>query len=136
VRWQERTAATALEPAKTARSIAAEPKGRRLGKDKVVLGTHRDIWSGAVPELNPALRFLAAEQRLELSPADAERLGLEEGDEVTVSQNGTSVTARTLIRERMRPGAAFLVEATSKQSANVLANGRPKVVRVEKAPPG
>ena len=54
------------------------------------------------------------------------------GDEVTVSVNGSSVEARVAIRARMRPGAAFLIEGTSEQNANVLANGHPGPVKVEK----
>ena len=37
--------------------------------------------------------------------------------------NGTSVEARVALRERMRPGAAFLIEGTADDNANVL-NGR------------
>lgn len=72
------------------------------------------------------------EQRLELSAKDAKQLELGNGDPVTVSVNGSSVEARVAIRERMRPGAAFLIEGTSEQNGNVLANGRPQAVRVEK----
>ena len=42
----------------------------------LTLGTYRDLWAGPVTELNPPLKFLSPQQRLELSPADAERLGL------------------------------------------------------------
>ena len=53
---------------------------------------------------SPALRFLAPQQTLELAPADAERLGLAQGDEVDVRSNGTSVRARVAIRERVQAG--------------------------------
>jgi NADH-quinone oxidoreductase subunit G len=98
----------------------------------LVLGTYRDLWASEVTVRNPALRFLMPEQRLELSAKDAKQLELGNGDPVTVSVNGSSVEARVAIRERMRPGAAFLIEGTSEQNGNVLANGKPQAVRVEK----
>jgi anaerobic selenocysteine-containing dehydrogenase len=45
---------------------------------------------------------------------------LEQGEEVDVRSNGTSLRARVAIRERMRPGAAFLIEATVEANANAL----------------
>ena len=77
-----------------------------------------------------ALRFLAAEQRVELAPSDAEALGLKDGDEVDVRSNGSSVRARVALRERMRPGAAFLIEGTAADNANLL-NGA-ETVEIEK----
>ena len=65
-----------------------------------------------------ALRFLAPAQTVELAPSDGERLGVAEGDEVEVRSNGSSVRARVELRERMRPGAAFLIEATATENAN------------------
>jgi len=85
------------------------------------LGTYRDLWAAEVTDHSPALRFLAPDQTLELAPADADRLGLRHGDEVEVRSNGTSVSARAAVRERIRPGAAFLIEGTADQNANALA---------------
>ena len=45
---------------------------------------------GPITELNPPLRFLAPQQRVELSLSDAGRLGLKTGDKVRVAQNGIS----------------------------------------------
>ncbi len=84
------------------------------------LGTYRDLWAGEVTERNPALRFLAPTQTLELSPDDAERLGVEGGEAVDVRSNGFSVRANVAIRERMRPGAGFLIEGLDGDGANVL----------------
>jgi NADH-quinone oxidoreductase subunit G len=130
VRWQERAAARNLPKVKGPRGVPAEPLGQPPAAGKVVLGTYRDIWSGAVTELNPALTFLAPAQCLELAPEDAERLGVTDGAGVTVGENGTSVAARVRIRERMRPGAAFLVEGTASNSANAIASGGPCTVTV------
>ena len=44
-------------------------------------------------------------QTLELAPADAERLGLSNGDEVTCLATATRVEAQVALRERMRPAA-------------------------------
>ena len=80
---------------------------------------------------SPALRFLAPEQTLELAPADADRLGLAQGDEVDVRSNGTSLRARVMIRERVRPGSGFLIEGTAEANANALQAG--ELVEVTKA---
>jgi anaerobic selenocysteine-containing dehydrogenase len=96
------------------------------------LGTYRDLWAGPITELNPPLRFLEPTQRVELSIADAERLSLKSGDEVSVSQNGTSIRARVAVKERIQEGACFLIEGTAEQNANALLNGAPVSVTVEK----
>jgi anaerobic selenocysteine-containing dehydrogenase len=77
-----------------------------------------------VTERNAALRFLTPAQKVELAPRDAERMGVAQGDEVEVRSNGTSVRARVAIRERMRPGAAFLIEGTAENNANVFSGAR------------
>ena len=95
------------------------------------IGTYRDLWASAVADRSPALRFLAPEQTLDLAPADADRLGLAQGDEVDVRSNGTSLRARVVVRERVRPGSAFLIEGTTEANANALEPGEP--VEVTKA---
>ncbi|HEY6550231.1 MAG TPA: molybdopterin dinucleotide binding domain-containing protein, partial [Solirubrobacterales bacterium] len=96
------------------------------------LGTYRDLWAGPITELNPPLRFLAPQQRVELSIPDADRLGLKSGDEVKVAQNGTSIRARVAIRERVSEGTCFLLEGTAESNANALLNGSPVSVTIEK----
>ena len=97
-----------------ARPGTSSPSRRRSrtwrGFRRSVLGTYRDLWAYEVTERSPALRFLAPRQTLELAPADADRLGVAPGDEVDVRSNGTNVRARVVIRERVRPGAGFLIE--------------------------
>jgi predicted molibdopterin-dependent oxidoreductase YjgC len=85
-----------------------------------------------VTEQSPALRFLKPQQRIEIAPGDADRLGLSSGDDVTVSSNGTSVEARVAIRERMQEGAAFLIEGTEEGNANALLNGGARMVEIRK----
>jgi predicted molibdopterin-dependent oxidoreductase YjgC len=90
------------------------------------------LWAGPITELNPPLRFLAPQQRVELSIPDADRLGLKSGDEVKVAQNGTSIRARVAIRERVSEGTCFLLEGTAEANANALLNGSPVSVTIEK----
>jgi len=97
--------------------------------ESLALGTYRDLWAGPITELNPPLRFLTPQQRLELSPSDAERLALKSGDKVRVGQNGTSVEAAVQVRERVAEGVCFLAEGTGTNNANALLGGGP--VRVE-----
>ncbi len=149
VRWQDRDAASAFAdggeaPEEMAREDFAEATAGRPGADprtssrtspppatpELRLGTFRDLWAGEVTDRNEALRFLAPEQRVEIAPADADRLGLAEGDEVAVRSNGSSVNATVALRERIRPGSAFLIEGTAADNANAL-NGA-ETVELEK----
>jgi NADH-quinone oxidoreductase subunit G len=131
VRWGDRPAGQAWTPPVAGRHGAAAPEREIVGEG-LLLGTHRDLWAVDVTKRNPALRFLMPKQKLELAAEDAEDLALSPGDEVTVSVNGHSVEATVAIRERMRPGAAFLIEGTDESNANLLTNGVPPRVRVEK----
>jgi len=90
------------------------PRARQIGQFGRVVG------SLVVVEISPALKFLFPAQRLELSLADAERLGIAEGESVHVSQNGTSLTATAAIRSGVTAGTAFLAEGIASDSANVL----------------
>ena len=160
VRWQDRDAASSLSratgddsPGSRSRGVPGEssPASRQHAQGtsdpgsvgtprerepsdpgSLVLGTYRDLWAGPITELNPPLKFLQPQQRVELSLADAEALGLSGGDEVKVGQNGSSVLARVQIRERIEQGVCFLIEGTSEANANGLLNGSPVSVTIEK----
>jgi NADH-quinone oxidoreductase subunit G len=163
IRWQDREAATSLprpgegDVGTPSERFAREEDGasgdsnqtshRRVASEEGVpaapsrserddalsLGTYRDLWAGPITELNPPLKFLRPLQTVELSVADAERLQLKNGDEVSVAQNGTSVRARVAIKERMQDGACFLIEGVSENNANGLLNGgRPVTVEISK----
>jgi NADH-quinone oxidoreductase subunit G len=147
VRWQDREAAAGAPSERFAREedsasgdsdqtlhrrVASEEGVPAAASDTLILGTYRDLWAGAITELNPPLRFLAPQQRVELSIADAERLGLKSGDEVAVGQNGSSVQAKVAIRERLQEGVCFLVEGTAEGNANGLLNGSPVSVEITK----
>jgi NADH-quinone oxidoreductase subunit G len=109
VRWQERDAASSYPAGADAAAggPAAPPAAANGG---LRLGAYRDLWAAEVTDRSPALRFLAPRQTIELAPHDAERLGIAGGDEVDVRSNGTSVRARVVVRERVRPGSGFLIE--------------------------
>ncbi len=87
------------------------------------LGTYRSIWAAPEVELSPALKFLRARQRAEISPIDARRLGLGHGDRVTVGTNGTRVGAHVAVRDAVPPGTVFLQNATAEDSATALEAG-------------
>jgi NADH-quinone oxidoreductase subunit G len=129
-------AGTPTEPRDESRT-ASPPIGDRSPADApaggpLVLGTYRDLWATDVTKRNPALRFLMPKQKLELAAKDAKQLELNNGDEVTVSVNGSRVEATVAVRERMKQGAAFLIEGTDEGNANVLTNGVPQRIQVSK----
>jgi NADH-quinone oxidoreductase subunit G len=113
------------------RRVASE-EGVPAAASSLALGTYRDLWAGPITELNPPLRFLAPQQRLEISLSDAERIGLQSGDRVIIGQNGTSVEAKVQIRERVPEGVCFLAEGIAEGNANALLNGGPVSVAISK----
>jgi NADH-quinone oxidoreductase subunit G len=134
IRWQDREAAgkaPALPSSARAERSPADGEGlvessagappAASSANEIRLGTYRDLWAAEAAERSPALRFLVPRQTLEVAPADAERLGVGEGDEVDVRSNETGVRARVAIHERMGEGAGFLIDGLAENSANVLA---------------
>ncbi len=99
---------------------------------EIRLGTYRDLWADYVSERNPALRFLAPAQTLELNPEDAERLGVGQGQMVEVSADGHSIQARVSLRERMLEGTGFLIEGWLRTAPT--GSMGPSVVKVAPAP--
>ncbi len=150
IRWQDTPAAANVPEASagtpsslgtssseggTAGASVALPSSsakRSEGVPALALGTYRDLWAGSITELNPALRFLMPQQRVEIAPADAERLGLTNGDEVEVAHSGSAVLAKVAIRERQQEGVIFLIEGTGVDNANGLLNGGPVEVGITK----
>jgi NADH-quinone oxidoreductase subunit G len=138
LRWQDRPELASKAPQAAEESGEGSPETLRdsgsgePSPDSFILGTYRDLWVGAITELNPPLRFLAPQQRVEMSVADAEGLGLKAGDEVKVAQNGNSVVAAVDVKERIVQGTVFLIEGTKDANANALLNGGPVEVSIEK----
>jgi NADH-quinone oxidoreductase subunit G len=151
VLWQEAGGSAGPDSADAARRDAGSVSADEIGasgsvsgesgpadlsdsSNELALATYRDLWAGPITELNPPLRFLAPQQRAEISVPDAKRLGLSSGDAVSVSQNGTSVQAKVAIKERVPEGVCFLLEGVAEGNANQLLNGSPVNVRIEKTP--
>ncbi|HEV2724500.1 MAG TPA: molybdopterin-dependent oxidoreductase, partial [Thermoleophilaceae bacterium] len=129
VRWQDRGAAAGLPAAEIPSGPLEAPPERA---DGLTLGTAATLWSGHVTRHAPSLRFLSPVQRAELSPSDAERLGVSSGDQVEVSAGGERVRASVALRQAVRPGSVFLVAGTEEENATALMNGAPRTVEVTK----
>jgi len=93
------------------------------------LGTYRPIWAAPECEISPALKFLIPEQQVELSPDDAQRLGILHGEEVVVAQNGTRLAAKAFVRSAVPAGSAFLADGLAADSANVLTESLIEVIK-------
>jgi NADH-quinone oxidoreductase subunit G len=146
VRWQDLNAGEAagtpsslatrrsdvegLSPGASGSSRAKRSEGEPTSSLR--LGTYRDLWAGPITELNPPLKFLQPQQHVEVSPSDAERLGLRSRDMVRVGQNGSNIEARVEIKERVPHGVCFLIEGVAEGNANQLLNGGPVAVTIEK----
>jgi NADH-quinone oxidoreductase subunit G len=74
------------------------------------LVTYRPLFSGPAVERVPELQFQRPEPEVELSRADAERLGISNGQEVSVRSNGASVALRARLAEDLSEGAARIAE--------------------------
>jgi NADH-quinone oxidoreductase subunit G len=130
VRWQERDAASALPAAEPSAEPLAEPRSL---PDGLRLGIARSPWAGPETEHSPVLSFLAPEQLAELSPADAERIGIGDGDRVRVAAGDAAIHARARVRASVLPGSVFLTAGVDGDNATALMNGRPRTVEVQPA---
>jgi predicted molibdopterin-dependent oxidoreductase YjgC len=129
-RWQDTDSASKLPAAELSEAPLEQPPELAEG---MKLGAAPSLWAGQVTEHAPSLRFLAPVQRAELAPADARRLGLEQGDEALVSAGGESVRAQVALRQAIAPGSVFLTAGTAEHNATALMNGVPRTVEVRKA---
>jgi NADH-quinone oxidoreductase subunit G len=133
VRWPELDVASELpapvagqarhgRPATSAAAIASSNGALRLG-------TYRSIWASPEVEISPALKFTVARQQVELSPEDATRLGIGDGDAILVSSNGMTLRGSAHVRSGVSEGTAFLADGIAVESANALTD---PVVEVSK----
>jgi len=72
------------------------------------LGTFRSIWNATEVRVSPALHFLHPQMRIEMAPADAQRLELFQGDRVVVGADGQTVDATVTVRAATPEGSVFL----------------------------
>jgi NADH-quinone oxidoreductase subunit G len=138
IRWQDGPSGGQLpEPGRAVEPGSPDTQPDRASADPgstapLALGTYRDLWAGPITELNPPLKFLTPQQRVEISPADAERLSLKTEEMVRVSHDGTTVEAQVQIKERVPAGVVFMAEGVAGNNANALLNGGPVTVSIEK----
>ena len=136
VRWPELDVASELpapasdvvRPA-TAGTDAGIRDGAASSNGALRLGRYRSIWASPEVEISPALLFTVARQQVELSPDDARRLGIGDGDSIDVSQNGTRLRGTAHVRSGVPAGTAFLADGIAEDSANALTES---VVEVQK----
>ncbi len=135
VRWAERPQAQSMalrdtDPAHPAPASAdPEESVEPVSNGHLRLGTYRPIWAAPECEISPALKFLIPEQQVELSPDDAQRLGILHGEDVVVAQNGTRLAAKAFVRSAVPAGSAFLADGLAADSANVLTESLIEVIR-------
>jgi NADH-quinone oxidoreductase subunit G len=129
IRWQERDAASKLQAPGLPDGFLEDPPALDDSAG-LRLGTRPSLWTGAVTKHAPVLNFLEPKQTAELSPADAERLGLLAGTAVQVGVNGTRVAATVALRAGMPEGTVYLIEGTDEGPAGALLDGRPQTVEV------
>jgi NADH-quinone oxidoreductase subunit G len=133
VRWPERDAASAMPSVATGLPANPRSSGVRVldegpaANGTLRLGTYRPIWAAPEVEASPALHFTIAHQQIELSPEDAQRLGIHHGATVSVAQNGTRLSATAAVRTGVPPGTAFLADGIATDSANALTEPMVKV---------
>ena len=106
---------------------AATPNGR------LRLGTFKSIWASPEVAASPALKFLHPRQRAELAPADAERLGIRHGEQVTVGSSRASVTAVAHLRHGSPLGSVFLQSGIDEDAANVLEGPLVEIAKAARA---
>jgi NADH-quinone oxidoreductase subunit G len=137
VRWQERPAGRAFRapdhPDMPTPPQADSPNnGAATGaahEGELRLGTYRPIWAAPEVDISPALKFLATRQQVELSPSDAERLSIANGETVDISQNGTRLRATVAVRSGVAEGTAFMADGIASDSANAFTGRTVAVIK-------
>jgi NADH dehydrogenase/NADH:ubiquinone oxidoreductase subunit G len=86
---------------------------------------YRPLFSGPTVERVEKFRFQRPDGLVDLARDDAQRLGVRDGDEVTVKTNGTSATLRARVRRNLRAGVVLVPEG----SASSLVPGTVEVTR-------
>jgi NADH-quinone oxidoreductase subunit G len=107
VRWPERNASAADE-ADLGPFALERPPAPLSPNGALRLGTYRTIWDAPEVEASPALRYVLGDGHVELSPVDARRLGIADGERVVVASGADSAEAVVALREAVRAGSAFV----------------------------
>jgi NADH-quinone oxidoreductase subunit G len=120
LRWQERERAAAFPAGESGPFSLPEPPAAVPANGRLRLGSFRSIWAAPEVGVAPALKFLHPRQRVELSPADAQRLGLAHGDRVNVGSGEARVSGVVHVRAAAPEGSVFLEDAIGADSAGAL----------------
>jgi NADH-quinone oxidoreductase subunit G len=88
--------------------------------DAFRLGRFRPLWASKEVDASPGLAYLRPAQMVELSPVDAQRLGIADGEQVQVGTNGSRVAGRAMVRAAIPPGSVFVSEGIGDEPANLL----------------
>jgi NADH-quinone oxidoreductase subunit G len=132
VRWPQRSQAELPAPPR-AIAVPAPRAAVAPREGELELSSYRPIWAAPEVAASPALAFLHPEQRVELSPADAARLGVRDGSWVGVAdERGVVIRARVALRDAVSAGRAILQSGLARDSANHLSGA---TVRIVEAPP-
>jgi NADH dehydrogenase/NADH:ubiquinone oxidoreductase subunit G len=107
IRWQDREAAANLPEGEVPAEVAA-PAPAASPNGSLLLGSYRSIWAAPEVEISPALKFLARSATVEISPADAARIGVAQGGRITVATSDTTVNGTATIRSDIPEGAVFV----------------------------
>ncbi|HEX2496999.1 MAG TPA: molybdopterin-dependent oxidoreductase [Gaiellaceae bacterium] len=103
----------ALRPRVPAGQVrGSDPKTRpgETGEGGLRLATYRPLFAGPAVERVPELQFQRPLAEVELQRDDALRLGIANGQTVTVRSNGTSVQLRARLTRELAPGVARIPE--------------------------
>ena len=101
------------------------PAAPAAGDGRLRLGTFRSLWAAKEVDVSPILQFLIPQPTVELSPADADKLGVREGERVEVGTNGTRIEGTVKLRAAVPAGSVFVGEGVRGAPANLL--GEPLV---------
>jgi NADH-quinone oxidoreductase subunit G len=117
VRWPQRvTEWQAWEGA----GLDVPPAAPAAGDGRLRLGTFRSLWASKEVDVSPILQFLIPQQTVELSPADADALGVREGERVEVGTDGTRIEGTVKLRAAVPAGSVFVGEGVRGAPANLL----------------
>jgi formate dehydrogenase major subunit len=89
----------------------------------LVLSTGRRLWhyhTGTQTHRSAGFDEVSGEELFEISPADAERLGIADGETVRVISRRGSVDVRAWVTHRSPPGVCWMAFHFAKAHANVL----------------
>jgi len=91
-------------------TVPQTPEPPTAGGGPLQLVRYRALFSGPAVERVPELDFQRPRPDVELAPDDAALRGIEAGDTVRISSNGTSVELRAVLNKSLKPGVVRAAE--------------------------